>query len=1140
MTRKVSVVVDDNVAPGADAPDAPVDGGTLTKTVTDVTATYKRVVRSYHLDAAAADAVMVQDTDEVPGVVVNLATANIGETSLDLSWDALVATPAVTGYLVEYKENAAVTWATFATTASASISITGLTGGTSYDFRVTAQNTIGDGTAAIVTASTSAAGAVPGAVVNLAASNIAQTTVDLSWDALTAFPAVSGYLIEFKATASATWNTFATAGTETATVTGLAAGTAYDFRVTAENAEGSGTPVTISATTAAATAAPGPVSSLVVTATTDSTLALSWAAVTANPTVSGYLVEYKEATSSTWLTLAVVTGTTATLSGLTASTTYDLRVSAQNSVGTSTAATVSAATDAATATAFPDYTAGPILQVNPDLYVGSNLKEKFNFCPNLCRISPFGMKNTAASGRIVQTADNVEFARVGGDFGASYYLPDRFIGADIPSVPAAFTWDGTTYTPLALGDTIPTPTAGATSTSYFYVMSMEEGSTAEDLPLGGKTMVWEFPESWSACVDFTAGAGVSVLSDVTASGTRKVTVQFSAAGTSGNVHNLRLWLGSIPAGGINLGDVYFYEQALEAQKDQLYTDEVLEFFSRFHIIRTLDINNLNYITGAKAAQFFSDSGGRDYVDSHDHPLIPETRKLGVPYNAMIAAAARAQRSMWANVPNVGLVDTSLETNFGNIHFGKAEAAHAMPDGGTNSTVFNITSVEDAGGGKINLVTDAAHPFDLVGSLTGSQRVTVSGTYAGTYNVNGAPDANRIQITATFTGTDTGTVTNAGYISDLGYELARQRYNVATNGIEVMRAEMTDFATRLVAACVAEGYAPTTDLILEYGNEIWNAFGVFGRRTLTFEAISLAINDLRGSVPSLSNWPSDATASYTQHAQGFVTGMFADEVNRAFAAAGVSQSLKYVLAVQQGETTSLTNAYAGLGVYMDYEAARVGATTVDFGQVYSSHSGYHDGAGEWQDNYAWSPYTGPYSATPQTQAEWEASAISAFNADTATGKPTFSALWSDWYESATIEAQNFAYIEDRTQDLIDVLPSRDGIQAQHLGEYEGGNHESAINANLRAVAGFDEWFNDFWAGANGAALLTSRFNRMQTAFPGKVISQFKITAPRTADLTVYLSNSPFEAIPEGINLVSGEKGYEVEQAFNALGLTPVTL
>jgi hypothetical protein len=91
-----------------------------------------------------------------PSQVLGLAAGAATATTQALTWNA--GDHATTDFKVEYKVHTDPTWSTFAHAASAtpSITVTGLTTGTSYDYRVSAVNVYGTGQpSAVVTASTS-------------------------------------------------------------------------------------------------------------------------------------------------------------------------------------------------------------------------------------------------------------------------------------------------------------------------------------------------------------------------------------------------------------------------------------------------------------------------------------------------------------------------------------------------------------------------------------------------------------------------------------------------------------------------------------------------------------------------------------------------------------------------------------------------------------------------------------------------------------------------------------------------------------------------------------------------------------------------------------------------------------------------
>lgn len=163
---------------------------------------------------------------------------------------------------------------------------------------------------------------VPG---SLTASNVTQTTVDLSWNASTDNVGVTGYDVYQGST-----NLGTVTGTATQ-ITGLTASTAYSFRVRARDAAGniSGYSNTVNVTTSAApdTQAPSVPTSLAASNVTQTTVDLSWNASTDNVGVTGYDV-YQGSSN-----LGTVAGTTAQITGLTASTAYSFRVRARDAAG---------------------------------------------------------------------------------------------------------------------------------------------------------------------------------------------------------------------------------------------------------------------------------------------------------------------------------------------------------------------------------------------------------------------------------------------------------------------------------------------------------------------------------------------------------------------------------------------------------------------------------------------------------------------------------------------------------------------------------------------------------------------------------------------------------------------------------------
>jgi hypothetical protein len=169
----------------------------------------------------------------------------------------------------------------------------------------------------------------------LNSSSITNTSATVGWAAVAS--AVS-YDVDYKLTSSAVWTNAATATTATAVnIAGLTQGTVYDWRVRATCAAGSGNYVGAQFTTTAPATCSAP-AGLVSAGITASGAGVSWAAVSG---AANYEVDYKLNSSATWVNAATaITATSATLSGLTASSLYDWRVRANcTAVGLSSAYT---------------------------------------------------------------------------------------------------------------------------------------------------------------------------------------------------------------------------------------------------------------------------------------------------------------------------------------------------------------------------------------------------------------------------------------------------------------------------------------------------------------------------------------------------------------------------------------------------------------------------------------------------------------------------------------------------------------------------------------------------------------------------------------------------------------------------------
>jgi len=156
-----------------------------------------------------------------------------------VSWAAAAGNgSAVTDYVVEYRKGTGA-WSTFAhsPSAAAAITVTGLTSGGSYTFRVSAVSVVGTGAASPVSLAALAASdpGAPGAVNAKATSKAGQLKVTWTAAAANGAPSVA-YAVSWLVAGK--WTKAEKASGLTYLITGLRKGT-YSVKVTATTVEGS-------------------------------------------------------------------------------------------------------------------------------------------------------------------------------------------------------------------------------------------------------------------------------------------------------------------------------------------------------------------------------------------------------------------------------------------------------------------------------------------------------------------------------------------------------------------------------------------------------------------------------------------------------------------------------------------------------------------------------------------------------------------------------------------------------------------------------------------------------------------------------------------------------------------------------------
>ena len=245
------------------------------------------------------------------------------------------------------------------TAPSSPATVTGLTNGTAYTFTVVANSATGNSSASTASAAVIPAGlpGAPSGVTAAATVTGAAPGATVSWTAANTNGAAVTYSVE-QSTDGTTFTAAAgAAGATSATVTGLAKGTQYRFRVTATNAVGAGPASAVSAaiTTANIPGAPG----TPVATAAGAGASLTWAAAASNGSALTTSLVFASENGGAFAQAVATfpTATTASVTGLHAGSSYVFQVLSNNALG---AGPKSASSNSITLATAPGAPASPI------------------------------------------------------------------------------------------------------------------------------------------------------------------------------------------------------------------------------------------------------------------------------------------------------------------------------------------------------------------------------------------------------------------------------------------------------------------------------------------------------------------------------------------------------------------------------------------------------------------------------------------------------------------------------------------------------------------------------------------------------------------------------------------------------------
>jgi len=239
----------------------------------------------------------------------NLTTTNVSTSGVTLNWTSVTE---ASSYTVEFKTSSSSSWTGTTTLTGNSLTLTGLAVGTNYDWNIKTNCSWGSSNLVLSGFTTLSNCFAP---TNPTRDSITNKGAKVKWTHVTGS---LGYTVEYKLLSSSTWTFAGKSTTNSYNITGLISGITYNWRVQ-NNCNGNNSTYLQSSFTTNCTET----SNITASNLTPTSATMSWEAAS---DAINYLVEYKLATSSTYIVLGFVTKPIYYLSNLKADTEYEFRV----------------------------------------------------------------------------------------------------------------------------------------------------------------------------------------------------------------------------------------------------------------------------------------------------------------------------------------------------------------------------------------------------------------------------------------------------------------------------------------------------------------------------------------------------------------------------------------------------------------------------------------------------------------------------------------------------------------------------------------------------------------------------------------------------------------------------------------------
>ena len=274
----------------------------------------------------------------VPPTVATLAATGVTHNSATLNGTIAAGDETITAQGFMYKATAAADWTSVSASGTTLVAtVNTLAAETEYQFKAFATTASGTVEGAVMTFTTTATPViVPPTVTTLAATSVTHESATLNGTITAGDETITAQGFMYKATTAADWTTVAATGeTMSATINGLTAETAYEYKAFATTASGTVEGAVVNFTTLAAPATQPTVVTLEATEITHEAATLNGTIAAGTEAISAQGFMYKAITAADWTTVAAEgTAITATISGLTPETEYEYKAFATTESGT--------------------------------------------------------------------------------------------------------------------------------------------------------------------------------------------------------------------------------------------------------------------------------------------------------------------------------------------------------------------------------------------------------------------------------------------------------------------------------------------------------------------------------------------------------------------------------------------------------------------------------------------------------------------------------------------------------------------------------------------------------------------------------------------------------------------------------------